>query len=246
MVLWVAGLVAVGLLAVGTYSLATVEPIMAKPVVGQAPVIFSVKTQKLEVALTFDDGPSPAYTPAILDLLKKYGETGTFFLVGTEVERHPQLVRDILKEGSEVGAHGFSHVSLAKATKSVILQEVTKVDDAIREVTGTTPRFFRPPYGAIGPVFKQVIAQKGQLVAMWTIDTRDWAKPGVTKIVQSVLSELRPGDIILLHDSGGSREETLAALKLLLPQLRAKGYTSVTLSQLMNDGTKLAGSSPTP
>jgi peptidoglycan-N-acetylglucosamine deacetylase len=176
------------------------------------------------VLLTFDDGPDPNYTPQILAILKQYGAKATFFEVGRNVERHPELTKRIHAEGHSVQNHTWSHLDLKTASWPVFRQQVADTDRVIQAQTGSVPRCLRPPYGAVDKVVDQRIAALGKQPRLWTIDSRDWAKPGPSMIVKRVLSSAENGSVILMHDGGGNRTETIAALPTILKTLKAKGY----------------------
>ena len=184
------------------------------------------------VALTFDDGPWPGQTDKILAILKKEGVRATFFMLGTQVRRSPELVRRVAAEGHTVGSHSLSHKELTKLKPPEIGKEISAGVSAIAAVTGARPVWFRPPYGAInGTVREQARAQKVR-VALWEIDTLDWTRPGTQKLYRNAVRSTKPGQIVLMHDGGGDRTQTIAALPLIIDDLRAKGFTFVTLDEL--------------
>lgn len=204
-----------------------------------APAVFAVATEAPYVALTFDDGPSPMFTPEILAVLSAHHAHGTFFLLGSMVKAYPRAVRQIVAQGSEAEAHGFTHKSLADMGRRRIMREVRMTDSAIEAVTGVRPLFFRPPYGAIGPALRSVLREEGQIPVLWSIDTRDWSGLTPAGIAQKALAGIRPGDIILFHDGGGNRAATLKALGRVLPALEGRHLVPVTLSTLWRSGSPL-------
>ncbi len=191
--------------------------------------------QKLEVALTFDDGPSPGATRQILDLLHSHGAHATFFALGTELERYPGIAAAIARAGNEVADHGMTHRSLPRLGRSRMLYELRATADLIHELTGKPPAFARPPYGNVDQRVVQAARSLNMTVALWTVDTRDWQTPGAATIARRVLQNLHPGEIILLHDGGGPRQQTVQAVGTILAALDAKGYRAVTLAQLVQD-----------
>jgi peptidoglycan-N-acetylglucosamine deacetylase len=190
-----------------------------------------VQTHAPYLAMTFDDGPSAEYTPRLLDLLKARHIKATFFLVGKNVQAHPELVRRILAEGHEIGNHTWDHPQLSKLSDAQATDEIEKTQDAIRAACGVTPTLLRPPYGALNKPEHIWIPQQLKLnVIYWTVDTEDWKHPGAAAITQRVLAGARPGAIILQHDIHG---QTIDAMPAALDGLIAKGYHLVTVSQLI-------------
>lgn len=195
-----------------------------------------MNTAKPFVALTFDDGPSPTYTPQILSLLSRYNARATFFVLGVEVRANPKLLKDIAAQGSEVGSHSVNHADLGTLGAEAIRRHVTLGAEAIRKVLGRAPRLFRPPYGSMPLWARTIVVAEGQTPVLWDIDTQDWARPGTRLIASRVLDHVRAGDIVLFHDGGGNRSETVAALEIILPALRERGLQPVTLDTLLASG----------
>lgn len=176
------------------------------------------------VALTFDDGPDPKYTPEILDILDEYGAKATFFEVGKEVARSPDLTRRVHELGHSVQNHTWSHPDLRKLSSASFKRQIEKTDRSISEQTGYTPRCLRPPYGGTNSVVAKRSAALGKTLVLWTLDSRDWTRQGKAAIAQRVLSGVRNGSVILFHDGGGDRSQTVAALPTILKTLKASGY----------------------
>ena len=187
-----------------------------------------------EVALTFDDGPS-GYTGQVLDILDRGGAKATFFIVGRNAEQNPALVRRAVESGHEIGNHTWSHAALTGLAKAARHQEVQGASDAARSTVGHAPRLFRPPYGAMRPGTNREVRRAGLMPVVWSVDTRDY-QPGVTAkaLVARIHASLRPGSIILLHDGGGNRQKTVAALPRILAEIERQGYRAVTVTQLLN------------
>ena len=193
-----------------------------------------------EVALTFDDGPDPEWTPRILDQLKAANVKAAFFLVGVNAERYPALVRRIVDEGHEIGNHTYYHPNLGACWPEHIRLELNATQLLLETITGRSTTLFRPPYGAdtspssLGELYPLKIAQDlNYLVVLENIDPQDWARPGTDVIVTRVKQQRRDGNIILLHDGGGDRSQTVAALPRILDYLATRGDTVVPLSTLM-------------
>lgn len=179
------------------------------------------------VALTFDDGPSTTYTPQVLDVLAEHQVRATFCLVGSQARRFPALVRRIVAEGHALCNHSMNHDNLSTWTDERIRADLAGTTQMIQAAAPDAPvPYFRAPYGSWGRS-ATVAAQLGMARLGWTVDPRDWSRPGVDAIVQAVRTQLRPGGIVLMHDAGGDRSQTVQALDRLLPQLREEGWTFV-------------------
>jgi len=193
-----------------------------------------------EIALTFDDGPGSAATAKILALLRSHGAHATFFVLGTELERYPGLAAEAAREGNELADHGMSHRAFPRLGAKRLLYELRTTADLILELTGRSPAFVRPPYGSVNQRVVQVARSLHMTVALWTLDTRDWQNPGAAAIARRVLEHVRPGEIVLMHDGGGPRPQTVEAVRMILAGLDARGYTAVTLGQLVRDARPVA------
>jgi peptidoglycan-N-acetylglucosamine deacetylase len=167
------------------------------------------------VYLTFDDGPSP-YTPAILDVLRATRSTATFFEVGFRQAKRPAVAAQVRAGGSNIGNHTYNHLDLTTLTPAEIRSQVA---------TGPRSRCVRPPFGATNPKVQRILSQKGLRQVLWTADTLDWRRPGVTHIVKAATGpNVRAGSIVLLHDGGGDRSQTVAALPHIIASLHQRGY----------------------
>src|SRR5438874_6585019 len=202
-----------------------------------------------QVALTFDDGPDPQWTPKILDILKANGVKAAFFLVGVNAEKYPSLVRRIVAEGHEIGNHTYYHPNLALCWPEHIRVELNATELLLETITGRSTTLFRPPYAADTSPSKiteltplQLAQDLGYLVVLENIDPQDWARPGADIILQRVKQQRRDGSIILLHDAGGDRQQTVEALPRILDYLKTRGDTVVSLSTLL--GTTRASLMP--
>jgi len=189
------------------------------------------------IALTFDDGPDPEWTPQILDVLGRYGAHATFFEIGSRVNEHPDISRRILAQGHELGVHTFTHINLSAAPAWQRSIELTLTSNAIAAATGRVPALLRPPYSAEpdavtggGYAAMRQAGQAGYLVVLTDLDTEDWRRPGVPAIVKLGTPAGGAGAVVMMHDSGGDRSQTVAALKVLLPRLAAQGYRFTTVS----------------
>ncbi|NEW09839.1 polysaccharide deacetylase family protein [Paenibacillus sp. SYP-B3998] len=204
--------------------------------VPQTKVVWNVDTDHKLVALTFDDGPNPDYTPQILDVLKQYEAKATFFVLGKRVQMYPQIAIREVNEGHEIANHTYDHHFLKHVSPSKLKEEIEQTQDIIFDITEQTPHVFRPPGGFYDQSLIELAKQDRFTVVMWSWyqDTKDWKKPGVDKIVNSVLSNIHNGDIILFHDLAGDCTQTVEALKIVLPELKKQGYQFLTVTDLIS------------
>ncbi|MFI9771558.1 polysaccharide deacetylase family protein [Streptomyces sp. NPDC052415] len=205
----------------------------------------SGRTQSLEVpdrrlVLTFDDGPDPEWTPKVLDVLKKYDAHAVFFVTGTMASRHPDLVRRMVEEGHEVGLHTFNHPDLSYQSKKRIDWELSQNQLAISGAAGIRTSLFRPPYSSFAAAMDneswpvtEYIGSRGYITVVNNTDSEDWRKPGVEEIIRKATPKGRDGAIVLLHDSGGDRHQTVEALNRFLPQMQERGYEFDNLTEAL-------------
>ncbi len=184
------------------------------------------------VALTFDDGPWPGQTQRILEILASQNVKATFFMMGLRVQREPSLAKRVVAEGHQVGNHTQTHQLLGHATPAQVIYQMATGEATIRRYTGVEPTWFRAPGGTVTLTVKQEARAIGERIAGWTVDTMDWRKPPAHQIVKRVAGAVRPGAIVLMHDGGGDRKQTIDALPETIRQLKAMGYTFVTLDQM--------------
>jgi peptidoglycan/xylan/chitin deacetylase (PgdA/CDA1 family) len=202
--------------------------------------VFRVPTAEKLVALTFDDGPSPVWTPKILDQLKKAGIKATFFMLGEHVARYPDIARRVAVEGHEIGNHSYNHHVLLYYTTDELEAEIKDAEKTIKDVTGKTTVYFRPPKAWLTDAEKRKIKRMGYTVVLWSLNSKDWVTFDDKHIRRYLLRHIHPGDIILFHDSGGAfaveggdRRETVKTIFRLSEQLRDRGYRFVTVSELL-------------
>jgi peptidoglycan/xylan/chitin deacetylase (PgdA/CDA1 family) len=179
------------------------------------------------IALTIDDGPSSKYTPQVLALLAQYKIQATFCMIGQSADKHASLVAEVSAAGHLVANHTWTHPNMSKMTLAQVTAEIERTNDAITKGGAKQPVLFRAPGGNWSPTVFQVCAQLGLRPLDWSVDPRDWSRPGADHIVDTVLGHTHTGSIILEHDGGGDRSQTVAALTRFLPQLLAKGYRFV-------------------
>ncbi|MBO4205150.1 glycosyltransferase [Micromonospora echinofusca] len=192
------------------------------------------------IALTFDDGPDPEWTPRVLDVLRRHRAHATFFVVGARVNEHPELVRRILDEGHEIGSHTFTHADLAAVPQWRRDLELSLTRKAIAGATGQEATLYRPPFsshpGAVtAPQYAalRAAAEAGHLAVLADRDTKDWQRPGAAAIIAAATPNRGRGAIVLMHDGGGDRSQTVAALDRLLPTLTGQGYRFRTVSEAL-------------
>jgi peptidoglycan/xylan/chitin deacetylase (PgdA/CDA1 family) len=184
------------------------------------------------VALTFDDGPWPGSTEKILSILERYNVKATFFMLGKQASSKPALAKKVVAAGMALGNHTINHPNLTKLSASAIAKQVQGAESQILAASGARPKYFRPPGGAMNSAVAAELARDDLKLVEWGIDTEDWKKPGVSSIVARCVGGVRPGVVILMHDGGGDRSQTAAALPMVIEQLRAKGYVFVTLDYI--------------
>ncbi len=190
------------------------------------------------IAMTFDDGPSEKLTPELLDILAAHHIHATFFVIGENVERAPQILQRAVKEGHEIGNHSWSHPAFAKMSDAAVRRELQKTDDVIRAAIGHSPVLMRPPYGSITARQKQWIhAEFGYRIILWDVDPLDWKRPGPSVVESRIVRQTRPGSIILSHDI---HPGTIKAMPETFDKLQAKGLKFVTVSELIAMGKPMA------
>ncbi|MGD8626534.1 MAG: polysaccharide deacetylase family protein [Anaerolineae bacterium] len=182
------------------------------------------------VYLTFDDGPDGRYTPQILEILARYRAQATFFVLGQQALYFPELVRAEAEAGHYIASHGYTHDSLEGMRRDQLLREINKTERLLHQAAGDLfawdgdVHFLRPPYGLTDENVLEQAAGLGYVAVMWDVDSHDWQRPGTEAIVQQVLGLVQPGDIVLMHDGGGDRSQTVAALEIILFELSGRGY----------------------
>lgn len=183
--------------------------------------------EKHKIAITFDDGPNPEYTMKLLDGLQKRGVKATFFLLGAEVEKYPDVVKAIDEGGHLIGVHSYEHVNFGQVGDEATLEQITKTQEAIHEVTGKYAGFIRPPYGC----WNKSLDEKISLIeVLWDIDPQDWATKDADTVVQRILKGAPEGSIILLHDASAS---SVQAAFTVIDSLQQENYEFVTVEDLL-------------
>lgn len=219
------------------------------PQAGTRRVVWSVETDEPVAALTFDDGPDPAYTPRILDVLDRYGVKATFMALGYNAVRHTGLLREVLAAGHEVGGHGWSHLNLSQTTAAEATREIQHGLEKVEEAVGAPVRLFRPPYGRFSEDAMKLLGHAGKDLVVWSVTRGDlgWRDPH--RIASHIVSSLEPGGIVDLHDGLGRgtffpdaefverlrrrRETELQALPRMIEGIQEKGLRLETVSELL-------------
>ena len=196
-------------------------------------IIWDIQTEQKVVALTFDDGPHKTHTEQILNLLDQHDAKGTFFIVGQLAEKYPEIVRRMYESGHEIANHTYTHPYTKSVSK--VMEEIQQTSDSLYGITGFSPTLFRPVEGYYTERLVNEVAREGYKLVMWSwhLDTEDWKNPGVNNIVNKVLNGVEQGDVVLFHDGGGNREQTVHALEKIVPELKKQGYTFITISEML-------------
>jgi len=193
-----------------------------------------------DIALTFDDGPGP-YTPMVLSVLEHYKVHATFFVIGQMLRYFGASTKRAIEDGDVIGDHTETHPMMASLSRHDQHEQLFEQLARIELLGGRRPVLFRPPYGSFNATTLSQLKSLHLLMVLWSVDTEDYKQPGVSAIVESALAGAHPGAIILMHDAGGTREQTVAALPLIIRGLRAKGFRLVTIPQLLMDDPPPAG-----
>ena len=201
------------------------------PTTPRKPSYNSCNVESNTVAMTFDDGPHPKFTPRLLDILKERGIKATFFVIGKCVAEYPDIAKRIVAEGHEIANHTWNHPQLPKLSPTALAAEITQTNDAIQQATGILPVTMRPPYGAINAgITKRLNEEYGLSVILWSVDPQDWKIRKADHVSSHIIKNAAPGAIILAHDIHAS---TIDAMPAALDALQAKGYKFVTVSELI-------------
>jgi peptidoglycan/xylan/chitin deacetylase (PgdA/CDA1 family) len=203
------------------------------------PVLRYGEGGKPQIALTFDDGPGP-YTREVLDILEKHEAPATFFVIGGASDAQARLIQEEVARGHVVGNHTVHHAEMATLSRRDQASEVDGQTEAIELFGAPKPRLFRPPYNSWNDTTLEITDRRKMLTVLWSIDTNDWQLPGADVIVDRVLSAAHPGGIVLMHDGGGDRTQTVQALPRIIKGLRDQGYELVTIPQLLKDSPPTA------
>lgn len=194
--------------------------------------VYSVDTQEKVVALTFDAAWGADKTQGILDILDKHGVDGTFFLVGFWVDKYPDMVKKIAESGCDIGNHSKNHLNMSTLDKTKISEELDYVNNKVQELTGSCPKFFRPPFGDYNNALLESVEEKQMIGIQWSVDSLDWQGKSATEILSRVNKGVKNGSIILFHNNS---DNILEALPLVIANLKNQGYKMVKLSDMVYD-----------
>lgn len=202
-------------------------------------MIRQIATNRKKVAFTFDDGPDPLYTPKILEIFREAGGRATFFMIGSQIERSPEIARMVREQGHEIGNHTFTHPNLTELSEDDLRQELLRTHRLIETVAGIAPQAFRPPYLAFDERVEDAARSFGYAsFGAANPEARDWDEPGVDHILNVSRAQTKPGSILLFHDGYGDRSQTVEAVRLLAAELTGQGYELVTASELLASDAK--------
>ncbi len=191
----------------------------------------SVRTERPRVALTFDDGPHPVHTPVLLDILAQYRVRATFYVIGQNARRYPEILRRMVVEGHEIGNHTWTHPVLSRMSDGPVLTEIDRTQEVVWQTVGAVPVTMRPPYGAFSHRQMQMMHDRRNIpTVVWSVDPEDWRRPGVSVVAQRMIRGARPGAVILAHDI---HAPTIRAVPAALDGILAQGLEPVTLSELL-------------
>ncbi|GAW90976.1 polysaccharide deacetylase family sporulation protein PdaB [Calderihabitans maritimus] len=210
-------------------------PVSIKVVSQTSPPIFYVKTNEKKVAFTFDISWGHKMAPKVLEVLREYDVRGTFFISGPWTKRHSDLARRIAEEGHEIGNHGHRHDNMSSYNREQIVENIQEAHAIIKEITGQTPKYLRPPNGDYDDLVVETAREYGYETVIWAVDSLDWKNPGVDYMIRRVKKRVFPGAIILFHASD-SCKQTDQALPAIIQELRKEGYEILTLSELLSLG----------
>lgn len=196
-------------------------------------LVTNVNTKKKVVALTYDDGPHPVNTSKLLDVFQKLQVKATFFVVGKNIEQHPEIIENILAQGHEIGNHSYSHLPMIFKRPSFIKSEINRTDRLLRELGVSKDIHFRSPFGLKRFVLSFILWQNRQKNILWNLDPKDYMATNPESIENYILDKIEPGSIILLHDGGGDRSSTVKATEVAIQQLQQQGYEFLTVSELL-------------
>jgi peptidoglycan-N-acetylglucosamine deacetylase len=196
---------------------------------------FSGPYNKADVAITFDDGPDLQFTPQILKKLKKYGVKATFFLLGQNAEKHPDMVKQIAKDGHIIANHSYSHPNFAKTPEEKYKEEILKTDRLLKDLVGYFPKFVRPPYGSITEKQLNWATTEGFMIVQWSVDTLDWKGLSGDEIANKIMGNAFPGSVLLQHSASGvPLQGTVDSLDKFIPNMIKKGVRFVPLTKMFN------------
>ncbi|MFA9555685.1 polysaccharide deacetylase family protein [Evansella sp. AB-rgal1] len=199
-------------------------------------IIHRVPTNKKKVAITFDDGPNPVYTPQVLEVFQKVSGKATFYMIGEQMKKHPKIVQTVKKEGHEIANHTYTHPRLSQLSDFDCRTELRLTQEIIENMTGEAPATFRPPFLDYNEQTIRIIKEFGyRVIGAVNMEALDWEMPGVDHIVSKTRDQISNGSIFLFHDGFGDRSQTVEAVRILVNELTEEGYKLVTVSELFQE-----------
>jgi len=197
-------------------------------------LINEVYTSQKAVAITFDDGPNPIYTPQVLKIFAEAKGKATFFMIGEQINASPEITKAVADQGHEIGNHTYTHAKLSELNTADCLDEIERNERLIQELIGKKPRILRPPYLDYNQETISITGQKGYpLIGALNMEAHDWEQPGVDHILSVSRNCIKNGSILIFHDGYGDRTQTIEAVRVLVTELNSKGYQLVTVSELL-------------
>ncbi|MBM7654969.1 polysaccharide deacetylase family protein [Neobacillus cucumis] len=197
-------------------------------------LINEVNTSEKMIAVTFDDGPNPVYTTQLLDIFSEVQGKATFFMIGEQMNRHPEIVRKVYEQGHEIGNHTYSHAKMTELAEAECVEEVIRNEQLIYQLTGQKPVVLRPPYLDYNHETVSFMQQKGYpMIGALNLEAHDWEMPGVNHILSKSRECVKNGSILIFHDGYGDRSQSIEAVRILVSELKFQGYQLVTVSELL-------------
>lgn len=198
-------------------------------------MINEVSTSEKLIAITFDDGPNTIFTPQVLDIFSEVDGKATFFMIGEQIEKCPELVKKAYELGHEIGNHTYTHPKLSQLSREDCFGEIERTKKLITELVGHKPVVFRPPYLDFNDETVSVLNQMGYpMIGALNMEAKDWEMPGVDFILEETRYCVKNGSILIFHDGYGDRSQTVEAVRILVSELTTQGYKLVTVSELLN------------
>ncbi|MCY0878733.1 MAG: polysaccharide deacetylase family protein [Firmicutes bacterium] len=206
------------------------HPAVSRP----APIIKQVLTTQKVVALTFDDGPTRTWTPQILKILKDNHVRATFFVIGSHAIQRPDVLKEEVDAGMEIGSHGYQHLTLRQKDSQLVKREIAQNEELFQSLGVPKPSLYRLPGGASDATALKVLGEMGYKVIGWSVDTRDWRRRfSASQLAERVMNQVEPGAIVIFHDGPNSSMATVDAVKAIIPQLKKAGWKFDTVSELL-------------
>jgi peptidoglycan/xylan/chitin deacetylase (PgdA/CDA1 family) len=197
-------------------------------------MITEIPTTQRVVAITFDDGPNPVYTPQVLEIFSEAKGKATFFMIGEQMKSHPEVVKQVRDQGHEIGNHTFTHPKLSQLSEQDCLKEVEDTEILIEKMAGRKPVVFRPPYLDYNQDTVSLLQKKKYpMIGAINLEAQDWEQPGVEHILEKSREAVKNGSILIFHDGYGDRSQTIEAVRMLVSELTSQGYQLVTVSELL-------------